>query len=103
MPTSNGDPFHGLFKKNPAALQAVMESFAPESELGKLSSMRCSLRTTPDQWFRGASLDERDRALLDADVVPFLQYGKRSFLNHIVGVSYFSRLACISNIPSRTT
>lgn len=43
--------------------------------------MMCSV---PGAWFREAILDERDRALLDAEPVYFVNYAKGSFVRTMV-------------------
>ncbi|MCJ1334290.1 hypothetical protein MMC10_010998, partial [Thelotrema lepadinum] len=44
---------------------------------------RCMLRSYPDLWFRKATIEDRDRALLDAEPVSFVEYGNASYLRKI--------------------
>ncbi|RYP79469.1 hypothetical protein DL770_006650 [Monosporascus sp. CRB-9-2] len=41
------------------------------------------LQCKPEAWFRGSPIDERDRALLDAQDVPWVHYAKTSYLRKI--------------------
>lgn len=42
------------------------------------------LRNDPSKWFRGTPIDDRDRALINASPVPWLNIGIQSFLKHVV-------------------
>lgn len=42
------------------------------------------LRDYPNKWFRGTQIDDRDRALINASRMPWLNVGQQSFLKHVV-------------------
>ena len=50
----------------------------------KAAQARCMLRSHPEKWVGKAPLDARDRALLDAEPVSFVDYSQGSFLRKIV-------------------
>ena len=52
------------------------------------------LRSYPDLWFRKATIEDRDRALLDAEPVSFVEYGNASYLRKIVGFPSFTNIIC---------
>ncbi|KAI0156770.1 hypothetical protein GGR57DRAFT_501158 [Xylariaceae sp. FL1272] len=41
---------------------------------------RCMMRSHPQDWFRDQDVDTRDRALLDAEFLPFVQYNQASYV-----------------------
>jgi len=58
--------------------------FAPCQKEARALAM---LRKQPEAWFRGASIDDRDRALLFASPVSFINYSKGSYLRKMVSMA----------------
>lgn len=49
-------------------------------------------REQPEAWFRGATMDDRDRALLFASSIPFINYIKGSYLRKVVSIAESSKV-----------
>lgn len=56
---------------------------------GKERDALCWILSQPKLWFKDTTIEERDKALLAADPVSFVDYKKGSFLRKIV--SFVSR------------
>ncbi|KAK5100789.1 hypothetical protein LTR24_000935 [Lithohypha guttulata] len=66
------------------AATAAQYWFAPCQKEARALAM---LRKQPEAWFRGASIDDRDRALLFASPIPFIDYSKGSYLRKMVSIA----------------
>ncbi|KAK5079369.1 hypothetical protein LTR51_001566 [Lithohypha guttulata] len=49
----------------------------------KAADARCMIASYPEKWFRGTPIDDRDKALLSAPSVSFIDYTPRSFLRKL--------------------
>lgn len=83
-----------MFRRNPEALRSVLATLAPEPP-EPLKSTRAyqMLRKNPTKWFGDAPIEDRDRALLNAEPVWFVTYSNQNymdqnFLKHIVSLSF---------------
>jgi hypothetical protein len=61
-----------------------MAPFQPCRTQGKEDTALCLIRTDPSLWCGPDGVDERDKALLFAPRVAFLDYNKGSYLRKLV-------------------
>jgi len=81
-----------IFRNNLAARRALLEALhmqptpptPPPQQPHKPCQAYSMLCENPGKWFRGAIIDDRDRALLTGERAPFVEYSKVSYLRKIV-------------------
>jgi len=97
-----GSIMDDIFRNNLAARRALLEALhmkptpptPPPQQPHKPCHAYSMLRENPGKWFRGAIIDDRDRALLPGERASFVEYSKASYLRKIV--SPLLRLSVIS-------
>lgn len=69
----------------PCPIETSMDSASHSyCDAGKPAAALRMMREAPEKWFQHLQVDDRDRALLDAACVPFVDYGRRCFLREMV-------------------